>query len=504
MLGHPEMNGHTDSPLLAMRGISKSYPGVRALHQVNLRIAAGEVLALMGENGAGKSTLIKVLGGAIEPDSGEIVIDGKITEIRSPQDSQAAGIGIIYQEFNLVPGLSAAENIFLGREETRGGFVRQDDERAAARRLFQQLDVDVDPDALCRDLTVAQQQIVEIAKALSLNARILVMDEPTAALTAHEVERLEAIIAELKSRGIGIIYISHRLEEIFKVADRIQVLRDGENVGESAIADIDRNRLIELMVGRELKNEFPARDTEPGDVRLEVKNLCRGDWVRDVSFHARAGEIVALTGLVGAGRTETIRLIFGADERDRGEIILDGKQLQIRSPMDAIKHGIGLLTEDRKQQGLVLPHSVRENFGLANLDWLSRFGLVNQTEERRAFGGYVDSLKIKVPHQEQAARNLSGGNQQKVVLAKWLARDCEVLIFDEPTRGIDVGAKYEIYCLMNELAAKGKVIIMVSSELPEVLGMADRILVMHEGRITGEINDVKNTTQERVLELAMN
>lgn len=492
------------SALLEMRGVSKAYPGVKALRGVGLRVGKGEVLALMGENGAGKSTLIKVLGGAIQPDAGEIFINGEPTEIESPQDSKAAGIGIIYQEFNLVPGLSAADNIFLGREETRGGFIRQDNERTQSKKLFQQLDVDINPDTLCRDLTVAQQQIVEIAKALSLNAQVLVMDEPTAALTAHEVDRLITIIAELKSRGIGIIYISHRLEEIFRVADRIQVLRDGEDVGESAIGEIDRNQLIEMMVGRELKNEFPARDSKPGAIRLEVKNLCRGNVVRDVSFNARSGEIVALTGLIGAGRTETIRLIFGADKRGKGEVTLDGSPLKLDSPMDAISHGIGLLTEDRKQQGLVLPHSVRENFGLANLDWLSRFGFVNQVEERRSFGTYVDSLKIKVPHQEQAAGNLSGGNQQKVVLAKWLARDCEVLIFDEPTRGIDVGAKYEIYCLMNELAARGKVIIMVSSELPEVLGMADRILVMREGRITGEISDVQNATQERLMELAMN
>lgn len=492
------------SPLLEMRGVSKSYPGVKALRTVDLRIGKGEVLALMGENGAGKSTLIKVLGGAIRPDAGDIFIGGKQTEIESPQDSQSAGIGIIYQEFNLVPALSAADNIFLGREETRGGFIRHDKERAQSKKLFQQLGVEINPDTLCRDLTVAQQQIVEIAKALSLNARILVMDEPTAALTAHEVNRLVSIIAELKSRGIGIIYISHRLEEIFKVADRIQVLRDGEDVGESAIGAIDRNKLIEMMVGRELKNEFPARDSKPGEVRLEVRNLRRGNAVRGVSFNARSGEIVALTGLIGAGRTETIRLIFGADKRDEGEVVLDGNTLRLNSPMDAIRRGIGLLTEDRKRQGLVLPHSVRENFGLANLDWLSRFGFVDQAEERRSFGAYVDSLQIKVPHQEQAAGNLSGGNQQKVVLAKWLAQNCEVLIFDEPTRGIDVGAKYEIYCLMNALAAKGKVIIMVSSELPEVLGMADRILVMHEGRITGEISDVKSATQERLMELAMN
>jgi ribose transport system ATP-binding protein len=314
---------------------------------------------------------------------------------------------------------------------------------------------------------------------------------------------LYAIIRELKSQGLGVIYISHRLEEIFAVCDRISVLRDGCNVGEKPVGQVTRQGLIEMMVGRELKNEFPRREVTLGKPRLEVAGLNRGKAVRDVSFNVREGEILGMTGLVGAGRTETVRLIFGADRRESGSIRLDGKELDIRTPAHAIAARIGLLTEDRKLQGLVLPHSVRENFGLPNLDWLSRCGFVNHRAEREAFAGYIDSLQIKVPHQEQAAKNLSGGNQQKVVLAKWLARNCEVLIFDEPTRGIDVGAKYEIYCLMNELAAKGKSIIMISSELPEILGMSDRILVMHEGRITGEVTDVANATQEQILDLAV-
>jgi len=497
------MSESSAAALLEMRGVSKTFPGVKALQKVNLTLARGEVLALLGENGAGKSTLMKVLGGAHRPDTGEILIDGKAAEIHSPHDSQGAGIAIIYQEFNLVPGLTAADNIFLGQEKTRLGFIRRGDERRRAREIFQRLEIDIDPDALCRDLTVAQQQIVEIAKALALDARILVMDEPSAALTTREVERLYAIIRELKAQGIGVIYISHRLEEIFEVCDRISVLRDGCNVGERPVGDVTRQGLIEMMVGRELKNEFPKRESAIGKPRLEVTGLNRGKAVRAVSFNVREGEILGVTGLVGAGRTETVRLIFGADQRESGSIKLDGKELNIRNPADAIAARIGLLTEDRKLQGLVLPHSVRENFGLPNLDWLSSFGFVKQGAERDAFAGYIDSLKIKVPHQEQAAKNLSGGNQQKVVLAKWLARNCEVLIFDEPTRGIDVGAKYEIYCLMNELAAKGKSIIMISSELPEILGMSDRILVMHEGRITGEIADVANATQEQVLDLAV-
>jgi len=486
-----------------MRGVSKTFPGVKALQDVDLTLHRGEVLALLGENGAGKSTLMKVLGGAHAPDTGDILIEGKPVQIQSPHDSQDAGIAIIYQEFNLVPGLSAADNIFLGREQTRAGFIRRGEERRRARELFERLEIDIDPDAPCRDLTVAQQQIVEIAKALAIDARILVMDEPSAALTTREVERLYAVIRELKTQGIGVIYISHRLDEIFEVCDRITVLRDGQNVGERKVGEVDRRALIELMVGRELKDEFPPRESRVEDKGLEVEGLRRGDAVRDVSFVARRGEILGITGLVGAGRTETARLIFGADRREAGRIRLDGRELKINSPRDAIRAGLGLLTEDRKLQGLVLPHSVRENFALPNLDWLSHLGWMNRRKERESFGRYVESLQIKIPHQEQPARNLSGGNQQKVVLAKWLARNCEVLIFDEPTRGIDVGAKYEIYCLMNELAAKGKAIIMISSELPEVLGMSDRILVMHEGRVTGEIEDVANATQEQIMDLAV-
>ncbi len=497
-MGDPE-----SSSLLEMRNVSKTFPGVKALENVDLHLSGGEVLALLGENGAGKSTLMKVLGGAHKPDSGEILINDERVEIHSPSESQAAGIAIIYQEFNLVPGLSAADNIFLGQEQTRAGFLRRGEERRKSRELFKRLEIDIDPDELCSNLTVAQQQIVEIAKALSLNARILVMDEPSAALTNREVDRLHAIVRELRTQGIGIVYISHRLDEIFAVCDRITVLRDGRHVGEKPVSEVTRQSLIEMMVGRELKDEFPPRNSELGDTRLKIEGLNRGRAVQDVSFNVRQGEILGLTGLVGAGRTESARLIFGADRRDSGKIFLDGKELKIRKPSDAIAAQIGLLTEDRKGQGVVLPHSVRENFGLPNLDWLSSLGFVNQKEEKKSFGGYVDSLKIKVPHQEQAAKNLSGGNQQKVVLAKWLARNCEVLIFDEPTRGIDVGAKYEIYRLMNNLAAKGKSIIMISSELPEILGMSDRILVMHEGRITGEITDVKNATQEQIMDLAV-
>jgi ABC-type sugar transport system ATPase subunit len=497
------------APLLEMRGIVKSFPGVQALRGVNLDLAAGEVLALLGENGAGKSTLMKVLGGAHRPDAGMLRLDGRPIAFRSPQEARAAGIAVIHQEFNLVPGLTAVENIFLGQERARAGFVNRAAERRRATELFRRLGATIDLDVPCSRLPTAAQQLVEIAKALAFDARLIVMDEPTAALSDAEAGRLFEIVRDLKARGIAVVYISHRLDEIFALADRVVVLRDGRHVGTRPREGLGRQELIELMVGRELAEEYPRREVEPGPVRLSVSRLSRGRAVRDVSFAVRAGEILALAGLVGAGRTETLRLVFGADPRDSGEILLDGRPLEIRSPRDAIAAGIGLLTEDRKLQGLVLGRSVRENFSLPNLARFSRpgfrglMGFMDGRREREAFGRHVAALRIKVPHQDEAARNLSGGNQQKVVLAKWLERDCEVLFFDEPTRGIDVGARHEIYQLMNDLVARGKAIVMVSSDLPEVLGMADRILVMHDGRITGELDNRRGCTQEDVMRLAM-
>ena len=489
--------------LLEMREIDKSFPGVQALNGVDLDLYSGEVLALLGENGAGKSTLIKILGGAHAPTAGNVLVGGREVNLSTPHASQAAGIGIIYQEFNLVPHLSARENIFLGQESGRGGFIDTGEERRKAFDLFRRLGTPIDPEQRCSDMTVAQQQVVEIAKALSQDARILVMDEPSATLTPQEVERLLKIVRELRTQGLGIIYISHRLEEVYEISDRIMVLRDGSHVATRPTGELGREALIELMVGRKLENEFPSHEPRIGDERLEVRGLSRGAAVRDISFSARAGEILALTGLVGAGRTETVRLLFGADQPDSGSISLDGEALHFSNPRQAIRAGIGLLTEDRKGQGLVLMHSVRENFGLPNLEEFSRWGMVDRHNEQTSFSSFVDSLRIKVPHQDELARNLSGGNQQKVVLAKWLQRNCEVIIFDEPTRGIDVGSKYEIYLLIQELAAQGKVIIMISSELPEVLGLADRVLVMHEGRITGEITDVRNATQEDIMRMAV-
>ena len=498
--------GQGAPPLLEMRGIQKSFPGVRALRGVDLTLGAGEVLALVGENGAGKSTLMKILGGAQRPEAGTIFISGNELAIRGPQDARRAGVAVIYQEFNLVPALGAADNIFLGQELVRGagrlGWIDRARQRQQVDQLLARLSLSIDPLVPCRELSVAQQQGVEIAKALVAGARILVMDEPTAALTMPEVEALHAVIRDLSRAGVGIIYVSHRLEEIAQICHRVMVLRDGGNVGEAPTAEVSRADLIRMMVGRELTEEFPRRHVRPGAPRLMVEGLCRGKAVQKVSLEVRAGEVLALTGLVGSGRTETLRLIFGADRRWAGRITLDGQPLALGSPRAAIAAGIGFLPEDRKTQGLVLGLSVRKNFGLPNLPLLSRGGFVRQGEERRACTEYISTLQIRTPSSETAVRTLSGGNQQKVVLAKWLARGCEVLLFDEPTRGVDVGAKVEIYQLINSLAAEGKAILMVSSDLPEVLGMADRILVMHDGRITGESPNAAHATQEMIMELA--
>ncbi|MDA7916115.1 sugar ABC transporter ATP-binding protein [Verrucomicrobia bacterium] len=491
-------------PLLEMRGIHKRFSGVHALDGVELTLHAGEVLALLGENGAGKSTLIKMLGGAHRPDEGEILIDGKPIEIHSAADSRKAGIAVIYQEFNLVPELTVAENMFLGRESTRFGFIDHKAEQDKAAMWLQRIGLEVDPDVLCGQLTVAQQQSVEIAKALTFDARILVMDEPSAVLTDKEVENLFKVVRDLRKSGIGIIYISHRLNEIDALGDRLLILRDGQKVGEGSVAETDRNSLIKMMVGRSLEDEFPPRSVEVGEERLRVDNLNRGKSVKDVSFSVKAGEIVGFSGLVGAGRTETMRLIVGADRRDSGEIRIGGELVGMRSPKEAIAAGVCLLSEDRKREGLVLEHSTVDNFGLPNLERFSEGWWLDDGSVREEFSNYTKELSLKVSGPDQPVNELSGGNQQKVVMAKWLARHTDVILFDEPTRGIDVGAKFEIYQLMNKLAAAGKAIVMVSSELPEILGMSDRILVMREGRLAGEIRNTPETTQEDVLYLAMN
>jgi ABC-type sugar transport system ATPase subunit len=399
--------------------------------------------------------------------------------------------------------LTVRENIFLGKENTRKGLIDALEERENSKSLFNRIGLELDPDARCADLTVAQQQTVEIAKALSSKNKIIVMDEPSATLTHKEVQKLFKIIKELKDQKIGVIYISHRLEEIFEVADRVMVLRDGKQVGAEEVAKISREKLIELMVGRSMESEFPEHQTQIGHEKMRVENLNIGNSVKNVSFRVHRGEILGFAGLVGAGRTETMRLIFGADIADSGRIFIDDREVVINEPDDAIKNRICLLTEDRKQQGLVLIHSCRENFGLPNLNQLIKGIFIDQKKESRLFDGYVKDLKIKLPDPETPVLNLSGGNQQKVVLAKWLEANADIVIFDEPTRGIDVGAKYEIYLLINRLVSEGKSVILVSSELPELIGMCDRIIVMHEGYVKGEIEHPANATQEDILRIAI-
>jgi len=493
----------TAVPVLEMREIIKTYPGVTALGGVDFSVMPGEVHALVGENGAGKSTLMKILAGADIKDSGAILINGTEVHIDTPQEAMRLGVSIIYQEFNLVPYMNAAENIFLGREPASAapGMIDFRKMYADAQAIIDELGVKLDVRVPVNQLSVAQQQMVEIAKATSRKSRIIAMDEPSATLTDHELENLFTLIKRLKEEGVSIIYISHRLEEIFEIADRVTVFRDGSLVATKPISETDRDDIIKMMVGRELKEKIPKVSAKLGDVALEVRNLNRAGVLNDISFQVRRGEVLGLAGLVGAGRTEVARAIFGADLIESGQIIVDGKEVSIRSPQDAIKLGIGLVTEDRKALGLVLGMAVRENISLANLGFLSRFGFIKRAKEREVAKKYVADILIKTPSIEQAVQNLSGGNQQKVVLAKWLFTESKILIFDEPTRGIDVGAKTEIYQLMNCLAENGAAIIMISSELPEVLGMSDRILVMHEGSIAGELTR-EEATQEKIMHLA--
>ncbi len=490
-------------PALEMRDISKNYPGVRALDGVSFSINPGEVHALVGENGAGKSTLMKILAGAETRDSGEILLEGKPVQITSPIEAMDLGIGIIYQEFNLVPYMSAAENIFLGREPKASipGFVNFRKMYDDAQRMIDSLGVKLDVRSPVNRLSVAQQQMVEIAKATSRKVKIIAMDEPSATLTEHELENLFELIRSLKSQGVAIIYISHRLEEIFEIADRVTIMRDGQWVDTHNISEVTREDIIRYMVGRELTDIIPKVKAKIRNPVLEVKNLTRNGIIENISFKVHGGEVLGIAGLVGAGRTEVARAIFGADKIDSGEILVDGNHVDIDSPRDAIRHGIGLVTEDRKALGLILGMVVRENITLANLDSLSKLWFINLRREREIANKYVEDLMIKTPSIEQEVKNLSGGNQQKVVLAKWLFTQSKVLIFDEPTRGIDVGSKVEIYNLMNRLAESGVAIIMISSELPEILGMSDRILVMHEGKIAGELSR-EEATQERIMHLA--
>ncbi|WP_210316287.1 sugar ABC transporter ATP-binding protein [Devosia oryzisoli] len=489
-------------PLVEMTGIDKSFPGVRALSQARFQLLPGEVHALMGENGAGKSTLMKILSGVYQRDAGTILLDGRPSEIASPREAQDRGIGIIHQELALMRDLTAAQNIFIGREPRRFGIL---DERALnrdAQAIFDSMNLRLDPTVVVESLTIAKQQMVEIAKALSYRSRVLIMDEPTAALNDAEIAELFAIINRLKAEGVGIVYISHKMDEIKRISDRVTVMRDGEYVGTVPAAETPIETIISMMVGRTLGSEtFVVPNTADAPVALEVRNLNRGREIRDVSFSVRQGEILGFAGLMGAGRTEVARAIFGADRRESGEIWVHGKRVGISTPRDAVASGIGYLSEDRKLFGLATGLDVRNNIALPSLErFTGPGGILNDAAMRDAARGYIRQLSIKTPSETQEARLLSGGNQQKVVIAKWLLRDCDILIFDEPTRGIDVGAKTEIYKLLNTLAAQGKAIIVISSELPEVLRLSHRIAVMCEGRLTGFLPG--GTSQEEIMRLA--
>jgi ribose transport system ATP-binding protein len=485
-----------------MTGIRKAFPGVVALDGVSLEVRPGEVHVLLGENGAGKSTLMKVLSGAIRADAGVIELAGQPVQIQGPAHAQALGIRIIYQEFNLVPQLSAAENIFLGREPTRGlGIVDRARLEAEAGRRLEELGVRIPPSRPVAELGVAQQQMVEVAKALYGEARVLIMDEPTSALTASEIDVLFAAIQGLTARGVAVIYISHRLEEVERIGRRVTVLRDGRHVATHGVGEVSLAELIRLMANRELKEHFPKRRVARGEELLRVEGL-QSAVLRDVALSVHRGEVVGLAGLLGAGRTEVARAITGADPPEAGRITIKGKAGRPKAPRDAIRRGVGLLPEDRKTQGLVLDRSVKENVALPSTVRLSRFGIVDGAAERALAVREVDDLRIKTPSVDQRVVLLSGGNQQKVVLGKWLAADVDLLVMDEPTRGIDVAAKVEIYEEMNRLTAKGVGILMISSELPEVLGMSDRILVMRQGRIVAEM-DAVGATQEKLLRAAL-
>lgn len=474
-----------------MRGIGKSFPGVRALSGVSLTVRAGEVHVLVGENGAGKSTLMKILAGAQAADEGEILIDGRVARVDSPHAAERLGIGMIYQEFTLVPQLNVAQNVALGAEPMRGPLVDERASRERAQHELRELGLDLPLGVAVSHLSVGQQQVVEIAKVLARKARIVVMDEPTAALSGREIERLFAIVHRLKAGGAGIVYISHRMDELPRIADRVTVLRDGKVIETRAAADFPAGEIVRAMVGRQLDAHFPTLPEPASDapVVLAVRNLEREPAVRGVGFTVRAGEIVGLAGLVGAGRTEIVRVIAGADVAQRGDVEIDGRRVRVRAPADGIAAGIAFITEDRKAQGLVLGMSVRENITLAHLrDFVAADRLIDRSRERKAADTMIGELRIRTPGSEQLARNLSGGNQQKVVLAKWLLGRARVFLFDEPTRGIDVGAKAEIYNLMLDLAARGAAIVMVSSDLPEVLGMSHRILVVRDGKIVKEFS----------------
>ena len=491
-----------DEVIVSMRGISKSFPGVMALDNVDFELKSGEVMALLGENGAGKSTLVKILSGVYERDSGELEIFGNTYGNLTPRQAQSLGIAIIHQELNMCRHLTVAENIFLGREITKAGVLSNALMESKAKKILDDLKIDIHPSQVVGDLTISKQQMVEIAKALSVDARILIMDEPTSSLTSKEIDDLFRIIKDLKASGHGIVYISHRLEELQHIADRVMIMRDGQYIASMNYADTTVDQIIKYMIGRELKEKFPRVSCQKGKEIFSVKHLNAGKMVRDISFSLYEGEVVGVAGLVGAGRTEMTRAIFGIDPKESGQITLDGAEIKINSPQDAIKAGIVLAPEDRKKDGICTKLSLRHNLALPNLDKVCEaLGIVNSRKEEDLCEGAISSLSIKMSGLDFDAGTLSGGNQQKVVVGKWLARESRVVIFDEPTRGIDVAAKVEIYNIINTLKQNGIAVMFVSSEMPEVLGISDRIIVMCDGRITGDML-TKDASQNDILTCA--
>lgn len=490
------------SVLLEMRGIRKSFYGNEVLHSVDLTLEAGTVLALMGENGAGKSTMMNILVGIHKRDGGTIKIDGQEVNIESPHDAQKLGIAMIHQELSSVVEMSVAENIYLGREPVKNGFIDYRKMYKDTEELLKNLNINLNPKTKMGKLRVADQQLVEIAKAVSQNARILIMDEPTSSITDREVENLYGIIRDLKMRKTGIIYISHKMEEVYTITDQITVLRDGASIATWNTKEATNDMVVKAMVGRELTEQYPKRKVEIGDTILELKDFTQEGVFENISFKLRRGEILGLVGLVGAGRTETMQALFGITKPDSGEVYLKGQKVEFKKPVDAIKNGLAYVTEDRKGEGLVLPMSIAHNITLPSMKELSRKIFIKQKEEKDRVGKEITDLKVKTTSPNLAVKNLSGGNQQKVVLAKWMLKNPDVIIFDEPTRGIDVGAKAEIYKLMNEFVAEGKAIIMISSELPEAMGMSDRILVLSNHKMSGELS--KNEfNQKSLMKLAM-
>lgn len=494
--------------VLEMKDICKSFPGVKVLENVNLQIKPGEVHALMGENGAGKSTLMKILMGIYKADKGSIVLQGQETVIHGPKDAMGKGISMIHQELNTLLDMEVAENVFVGREILKKGFSKMkivdlDKMRDETARYFREMSIDIDPRAKMRTLSVAEMQLVEIVKAISLNSKIIVMDEPTSAITEKEAQVLFAQIDRLKKQGVAIIYISHKMDEIFRISDTITVLRDGQWIGTKPASELDDNSLIKMMVGRELTDIYPKEPAPIGDVILKVKDLSRGKKVKNVSLTLRRGEVLGIAGLVGAGRSELVETIFGLYPKTGGEIFLNGKKTDIKNPKEAIKNKIALITEDRKLTGLNLIASVKENISIVSLSKMSKNGIIDKKRENEVAEKYIKELKIKTPNGNAIVGNLSGGNQQKVVLAKWLLDEPEIIIFDEPTRGIDIGAKRDIYLLINELAKEGKAVIVISSEMAEVMGISDRIVVMCEGELKGEVQR-DEFSQELIMSYASN